>query len=125
MEIKAIHHTSTIEIKLRSDHIMEVHSLFDKKDLYTLSQMQENVAKLLEFKDEYSLILVFIKNGKYSREARNLLAEQDDLAEKVAMVAKTPYQRLVGNFFLGLYRPKLNIKLFDSGDKAVKWLLSD
>lgn len=125
MEITAVHHTSTIEIKLRSDGIMEIHSRPEMLDVFSYNQMKENINKIKEFNTNYGLILVYIKNGKYSREARKLLSSQIDLAKKVAMVAKTPYQRLVGNFFLGIYRPKLKIRLFDSSAKASKWLLSD
>ena len=85
--------------------------------------MKENVLKLLEFEQSHRLYLVYIRNGKYSRDARKFMSEQDDLADKVAMVAKTPYQTLIGNFFLGIYKPKMKIRLFSASDKAIEWLL--
>jgi hypothetical protein len=85
--------------------------------------MVDNVAKLMDFNSTHKLMLVYIQNGKYTRDARKYLSQQDQLAEKVAMIAKTPYQTLIGNFFLGIYRPKMTIKLFNSSRKAEAWLL--
>ncbi|MCB9224122.1 MAG: hypothetical protein H6582_08110 [Crocinitomicaceae bacterium] len=125
MDILQTYYTSSLEIKLRSDGIIEVHSRPEMKERYEDYHMNENVAKIKEVNEKHSLILVFITNGKYSRDARRILSEQFDLAEKVAMIAKTPYQTLVGNFFLGINKPSINIKLFNTQKKAEAWLHSN
>jgi hypothetical protein len=124
MSVTAVHHTETIEIKLRSDGIAEIHSRPEMQGVFTLEQMKENVNQLRELTVAHSLFLVFITNGKYSRESRKYLSQQKDLAAKIGMIAVSPYQTLIGNFFLGIYRPEMKIKLFTSSEKAVEWLLS-
>ena len=40
----------------------------------------------------------------------------------IAMLIKSPVSRIIGNFFLGLNKPKVPTQLFTSEIKAVNWL---
>lgn len=60
-----------------------------------------------------------------SREARHYLSTSPDnmsIASGVAMIAGNPISRVIGNFFLGLNRPPIPVKLFGDFESARAWL---
>ena len=62
---------------------------------------------------------------RVSREARQVFAEGEinrRLASKVALLAMSPIQRMIGNFFLGLNRSARPTRLFSDVPSALVWL---
>ena len=41
---------------------------------------------------------------------------------KVVLWVKSPISKLIGNFFLGLSRQRVNLRLFTNEDEAIQWL---
>jgi hypothetical protein len=44
---------------------------------------------------------------------------------KIALIVGNPLSRVVGSFYIGLSRPPMPVKLFDTEEKAKGWLLND
>ena len=91
-----------------------------------LADTQENAAafdKLSEGKKR--LVLIDIKEVKsISREARQYYGSEKmtESASATALLVGSPVTRVIGSFFLGLYRPSHPVKLFTSEAEAIKWL---
>lgn len=49
-------------------------------------------------------------------------AENDAVTTQVALVAKSPVERMIANFFLGLNKPQVPVRMFTDPDKARAWL---
>ncbi|MEQ1569384.1 MAG: hypothetical protein ABMA64_27350 [Myxococcota bacterium] len=63
-----------------------------------------------------------------TREARQFFATDPlnlSVASRVALVGSNPVARVIGNFFLGLNRSSLPVRLFGSTEDALTWLLAD
>ena len=119
--------TETVSLKVRDDQILEIQALDSMIRQFELEDIIKIVDAIRDLKGNYpnlNLFLVHIKNGKYSMEARKYLASQQDIAKKIAMIANKPMQVMVGNFFLGLNRPNIEMKLFTTKSKGEKWLKS-
>jgi hypothetical protein len=39
-----------------------------------------------------------------------------------ALIVDSPVGRIIGNFFIGMNKPGIPVKIFDSEDKAIQWL---
>ena len=59
-----------------------------------------------------------------SKEARSYFSsvECSEVFEATALYVSTPISRIIGNFFLGINRPAIPVRLFDSKDEAIVWL---
>ncbi len=58
-------------------------------------------------------------------EARRAYSEMDPtLFFAAGLVVENPLSRALGSFFIGLSRPKVPTKLFDSVETAIEWLKS-
>jgi hypothetical protein len=60
-----------------------------------------------------------------SRDARNYFASSDASREMfscVALVVGSPLSRAVGNFFIGLNKPRMPTRLFTSEEEGLAWL---
>lgn len=60
-----------------------------------------------------------------TRGARTFFASSPEnmaVASKVAMVGASPIARVIGNFFLGLNRPPVPVRLFATDAEAIAWL---
>lgn len=71
--------------------------------------------------------IVDLRNIKsMSRDARKYFADGTDLTAEVygnALITNNSVERLLGNFFMGLNKPKkFPIRLFDSRKTALKWI---
>ena len=56
-------------------------------------------------------------------EARRAYAEMDtNLFFAAALVVENALSRALGSFFVGLSRPRIQTKLFDTMEKAIEWL---
>ena len=63
--------------------------------------------------------------ARVDREARECLASEAYMrvCSETALVVGSPVSRVIGNFFVGLNRPKYPLRLFDDQDLATAWLL--
>lgn len=62
---------------------------------------------------------------KVDRDARIFFAESPEnraITQRVAMLINSPLSRMIGNFFLGLNKPKAPTKLFTKESEALAWL---
>lgn len=62
-----------------------------------------------------------------SRGARTFFSSSQEnlaIASRVAMVGVNPVARVIGNFFLGLNRPPIPVRLFAGEEEALIWLQS-
>jgi len=59
-----------------------------------------------------------------TKEARDYFSMNERSAgvNAIAMLVKSPVSSIIGNFFLGLNKPKVPTQLFTSENKAVEWL---
>jgi hypothetical protein len=62
--------------------------------------------------------------ARVNREARALFASEEfmQLCSQTALVVGSPVSRVIGNFFVGLNRPKYPYRIFDDPALAVAWL---
>ena len=76
--------------------------------------------------NQYPMLAHISNERKLNSEERRYYKNNSiDLITKVAMIVKTPYERLIGNFFMGINKLKEPCKLFNDKSKAVDWLLKD
>ncbi|MBD3638225.1 MAG: STAS/SEC14 domain-containing protein [Crocinitomicaceae bacterium] len=116
--------TTTLNIILFDNGIASFRAKPSMTREFTLKDVREIHAEIITFNRVNRLFLIHIENGMYSLEARKYLANvEKTLADKIAMVAQKPLQKVVGNFFLGINRPPIPIKLFTNQDEAKEWLL--
>lgn len=74
-----------------------------------------------------ALAVVDISSVKsVSSESRDLYSSEKSVKvfKAVGLIARTPISRVLGNFFLGINRPPVPIKLFNDKDTAIGWLKS-
>lgn len=92
----------------------------------TLKEAMENSATVNAFyKDKKFPLLVDARSVKtMSREARSYLSTngRETNINSFAVMVKSPLSRVIGNFFMGLNKPKVPAKLFDDEKEAIKWL---
>ena len=79
----------------------------------------------LQIVDEPKPTMVLMQDmARVDREARALFASDDynRLCSQTALVVGSPVSRVIGNFFVGLNRPRHLFKIFDDPTLAVEWL---
>lgn len=59
-----------------------------------------------------------------SKEARDhfSLKGRESVINCFAMIVSSPLSRIIANFFIGINRPTVPVKMFDDEKKAVEWL---
>ena len=70
-------------------------------------------------------LLVDLNNIKsITKEAREhfSMKGREPYINSLAMVIKSPISRMIGNYFINLSSPIVPTKLFNSKEKAIKWL---
>ncbi len=62
--------------------------------------------------------------ARVDREARAYFATEQymSVSGQTALVVGSPVSRVIGNFFVGLNRPKYPYKIFDDPELAAEWL---
>ena len=120
-----IHYTSSIQIILRDDGIVITRPIAEMSGTIELEHAIENIQKIHELKGDRRLLMIVMKDGKFSQESRQLFGNTNDLVDKVALVATNLVSEVASNFFLGFNQPEIPIKLFKNEDDALKWLKSD
>jgi hypothetical protein len=58
------------------------------------------------------------------RESREYAASEEvvNVVSAMALLIGSPISKVIGNFFLGLNKPKFPVKLFTSETEAIEWL---
>jgi hypothetical protein len=91
-----------------------------------LEAAKENTEAVFTFfKDRKFPLLVDARNVKsMTREARQHLSinGRETLITSFAILVKSPLSRVIGNFFMGINRPSIPARVFDSETQAIQWL---
>jgi len=95
----------------------------------TPEDLDENMKfykEILGNKESGLFLLVFAREGSSSKEAREKFASPERAAIKKAeaLVISTMSHRIESNFYKNFFDPKHPVRLFDTEEKATKWLLS-
>lgn len=92
----------------------------------TLKEAIENSTAVSSlYKNKKFPLLVDARNVKtMAKEARKHFSTNDRETRitSMAIMVKSPLSRVVGNFFMGLNKPKIPARLFDDENAAVEWL---
>lgn len=120
--------TSIADVWRRDDDVL-VYDVCHTTEV-TLHSAQETVQASFVLSEVPLPTLVLMRRiRKVEREARIYFARDPDtrrVSTRVALVAGTPVTRMIGNFFLGLNKPKLTpTRLFGTDDEALIWLHAD
>jgi hypothetical protein len=91
----------------------------DTIELHHAKEVYETVQKI---QGDRRLIIVHTRDGKISQDARKFFSNCEAIFDKVAVIASGPLQILVANFFLGINKPKMPLRLFKTEEKAIEWL---
>jgi hypothetical protein len=70
-------------------------------------------------------IIVDISNIKtVSKESRNIYSsdEMGDTISAAALIVSNPVSRIMGNFYMGISKTKMPVRMFTRVDEAKKWL---
>ena len=118
--------TPTSFVRLRDDGIFEVRC----KDgaVETLETARQNLAigaEMLGDQRPVPFLQIWGKLLKVTPEAQDFYAESDKVRQlftKCAFVSESFVSRVLGNLFIGLKKPKVPAKLFNSKAKAIAWL---
>ncbi|MBA3663915.1 MAG: hypothetical protein H0W61_06865 [Bacteroidetes bacterium] len=87
--------------------------------------MENSVAVSSLYKDRKFPLLIDARNIKYmSKEARKFFSTngRDIKITCFGIMVKSPLSRVIGNFFMGLNKPEIPARLFDSEADALQWL---
>jgi len=116
---------------LRVDEDSILHVEFSPDSYHTLQKALDNLeAEKRLFKDDhyYCLTIMDIRNVVgVSKEVRGL-AKTDAITknhEAFAIIVGSILSRLIANFFLGINKPKVPVKLFENKATAKNWLISN
>ena len=92
----------------------------------TLEDAEENTTAVKELsKNDVFPILVDLRLiSQITKEARDHFAmrERKPGVNAIAMLVRSPVSSIIGNFFLGMNKPKVPTQLFSTEAKALKWL---
>lgn len=92
----------------------------------SLSDAKENTRAIEElYEGEKFPLLIDTRPLKYiSKEARDHFSIKDrpTVLNSFALLIGSPLSRIIGNFFMGLNKPSIPMRLFTSEKEAIKWL---
>ncbi|MCE3280928.1 MAG: hypothetical protein K0S44_3119 [Bacteroidetes bacterium] len=92
----------------------------------TLAEAKENsvVVNSLSPGNLYPLLIDSRDIKSISKEARDFFSmnNRDSNVSAFAIIIQSPLSRVIGNFFMGLNKPRVPARLFKSEKEAVKWL---
>ena len=73
---------------------------------------------------KYPLIIDSTEIKSITKEARDhfSMKGRKTVVSALAIIIKSPLSRIIGNFFMGLNKPVVPVKLVDSEKEAVKWI---
>ena len=123
MEYETIE-TSSSRIWLDENGIL--HTVNRPGCCFDLAAAQENIHAVRNFLNGRKVPVAVDLRGtrSVSREARQYYAKEDGAVETLAtaLIVDSPVGRIIGNFFIGLHKPKSPVKIFDIETEAVEWL---
>ena len=112
------------KVWLGEDGIVQINHFPNSEE--TLADAKENLASVVKVgKGKRCPLFVDLRNVKSTtREARIFYAGEKSAkaVNAVAGLISSPVSRIIGNFFLGINRPKFPVKLFTSETEAIEWL---
>src|ERR1043165_58746 len=92
----------------------------------SIQDAMQNSASVKEVSEGkvYPLLVDIREINSISKEARDHFTMQGRTpgVTSIGLLVKSPVSRIIGNFFLGLNRSKVPVKLFTDEAKAVSWL---
>jgi hypothetical protein len=110
-------------VVLRDDGILAFHPI---AGLVLTHEVALQVIQVgLQIADEPKPTLVLMQDmARVERDARAFFASEEymRLCSQTALVVGSPVSRVIGNFFVGLNRPKYPYKLFEDPELAAEWL---
>ncbi len=116
--------SSAFKIKLEKDEIVRAwvkdHAVVD---LNSAKKITETLLKITP--DASRPVMINLGKINYiTKEARDYFKDEKrkPSAPSIALIAKTTLSTFIGNFYLGLNRPKIPTRLFTDETSAIKWL---
>jgi hypothetical protein len=92
----------------------------------TIQDAIQNTASVKEVSEGkvYPLLVNIKEINSISKEARDHFTMQNRApgVNSIGLLVKSPVSRIIGNFFLGLNKSTVPVKLFTDEAKAVSWL---
>lgn len=117
-------HCDAFKVVLRSDGILAYHPV---RGLILTHPIALQVIELgAQIANGPKPTLVLMQDmARVDRHARECLASEAYMrvCSQTALVVGSPVSRVIGNFFVGLNRPKYPLRLFDDLARATQWLL--
>ncbi|HXC05105.1 MAG TPA: hypothetical protein VNZ86_10170 [Bacteroidia bacterium] len=109
---------------LKEDGIIEIKPIPGWRETPTLAHAVKDMECLNVLSDGKRYpTLCYLPDAIITREMRNYYSNHEPLALAAAMIVRSPFQRILGNFFIGLNKVKVPIRLFTSDTEARTWLL--
>jgi hypothetical protein len=122
-QLEPILTTSVNEFKILDNGILLSMPLDVMRETIELSHAQEMTAKAEEIMGDCKFLMVHVRDGKISQEARKYFQNHPPIFDKVGIIVQGYLQILVMNFFLGINKPKMPLKLFSTEEAATEWFL--
>lgn len=106
-----------------------LYALLKKNSILSLNAAKEMVALRLSYMDNkpHKAILFMSNAAIINADARKFLASDAGYEGliKIALVANSQMNSMIGNLFISLNKPKIPTKLFKDKEGALEWLLKD
>lgn len=121
--VLASRETAAFRVELRSDGLLVYHPAPGLVLTYATTRLI--LAQGLAIVDGPKPTMVLMQDmARVDREARAFFAsdEYTGLCSQTALVVGSPVSRVIGNFFVGLNRPRYPCKIFDQPELAAAWL---
>jgi len=118
--------TEQAEILFRDDDVLEYH--YSDGAVVGLPEARRMVDAALDLVGEAAPCPTVVVAGDVkvvTREARQFFAESEEnraISSCVGLVVTSPVARVIGNFFMGLNKPRVPTRLFKTVDDAVRWV---
>lgn len=87
------------------------------------AQENSNAVNGLVGPPTYSLVIDTRKIKSISKEARDFFSMRgrESRVFAFAILVDSPLSKIIGNFFMGLNKPRVPVKLFTKEEKAIDW----
>ena len=112
-------------IRFRSDGIVEYdYGLSEVDEQHARAVIAAATAAMAQPRPSLSLVQL-ARVRSVTRQARTFFASSPEnlaIASRVALVGASPIARVIGNFFLGLNKPPVPVRLFATEAEAIAWL---
>jgi hypothetical protein len=108
---------------LKKDSIVEIRPIPGWSGTPSLANAKKDMEclKILSDGKRYPS-LCYLPDVILSREIRSYFADHEPLSVASALIVKNPFQRILGNFFIGINKVQVPVKLFADETEARAWL---